>query len=592
MQVTEQQTKDFLEPWADAWAAFVEGRRRGEAWPWVQECMRTRDEQAALRGEESERLPVPDLPHLRTLTWAWYACRLLEIDKARQMMVTWMGCGLIVHGAMFTPSAREGYQNMTMADTGEKLDRYMLYILKNQPLELMLPWVEERGHPPKEWVEVVAAEFGLSLQPTNEPRADQPATFGSDAYLLAKQLTNKYRTSSGPEGVELIYLYPFFDPTERLIEGIPAGPKGPNKWRGGTRTGANHDEAWFQQALEDNLNSAGKSVGDYGFHRLWSTASLGEDGDAYPLQAIERDPVQPKEFGGFNGAPILTADQMPEGMEIWRTKSGYTHLRIHHYADPNKRGEDWIQRNVYTGQVRKNRREVLIQYNAPSGQPFYDSFNYERQRLKDRPRERGEAQLILFMDGGRRPASGALLAYPDGRVSVVLELVTPPMGKSTNVTAHATALRGFLNRHPLTAGWWQRDHVLIHDPSMADTRGETDDKTSVDILIELGFNPIKGAMDAATRYESLTNLNLRTIPGDGLPALLIDQGACPNLFEALSGACTVAKNAEKTGSLVKTKDHFSHIVDALEYSASYLEGTAAYRTPKKGSFLRTHRAAR
>lgn len=113
MQVTEQQIADFLQPWADAWGAFVEGRRRGEAWPWVQECMRTRDEQAALRGEESERLPVPDLPHLRTLTWAWYACRLLEIDKARQMMVTWMGCGLIVHGGFSRPSGREWIETLT-----------------------------------------------------------------------------------------------------------------------------------------------------------------------------------------------------------------------------------------------------------------------------------------------------------------------------------------------------------------------------------------------------------------------------------------------------------------------------------------------
>lgn len=592
MSVSEEQVKDFLEPWASAWAVFVEDRRRGEAWPWVMACMRTRDEMAALRGETSEVLPVPALPHLRVLTWAWYACRLLEVDKARQMMVTWLGCGLIVHSAMFTPSAREGYQNMTMADTGEKLDRYMLYILKNQPQDLMLPWVEEREHPPAAWVERVGAEFGLSSVPANEPRADQPATFGSDAYLLAKQLTNRYKTSAGPEGVEVITLSPFFDASERVIEGIPAGPKGPNKWRGGTRSGANHDEAWFQQKLEDNLSSASKSVGDYGFHRLWSTASLGEDGDAYPLQAIERSPIQPDQFGGFNGTTGKTPTDMPEGVEIWQTKQGYTHIRVHHYADPNKRGDDWIQRNVYTGQVRKNMREVLIQYNAPSGSAFYDSFNYERQRLKEQPKERGEAQLLLFMDGGRRPASGALLAYPNGRVSVVLELVTPPMGKSTNVTAHATALRGYLNRHPLTQGWWQRDHLLIHDPSMADTRGETDDKTSVDILIELGFNPVKGAMDAATRYESLTNLNLRTIPDDGLPALLIDQSNCPNLFEAMSGACTVAKHAEKTGGQVKEKNHFSHIVDALEYAATFLEGSGAYIGKKKQGKIKAHRASR
>ena len=570
--VSPERVREFLEPYSEAWSLFTAGRMRGDAWPWVELCMRTRDELRAVRGLPSERLPVPDLPHLRVFTWAWYACPRLVVDKARQMMLTWQGCGLTVNAAMFTPSAREGYQNMTMADTGEKLDRYMLYILTSQPMDLMLPWVEERGHPPEEWVQNVAAAFGLSMDPPNPDavRADQPGSVGSPAYVLAKHLTNRYRTSSGPEGVETIYLYPFFDPTERVIEGIPAGPRGPNKWRGATRTGANHDEGWFQQSLADNLNSAQKSVGDYGFHRIWTTASMGEDGDAYPLEFIKPARQQPEEFGEAGRLPKLRRDALPEGIELSLTEMGYTHLRIHHFADPDKRGDEWLKRNVYTGDQRKNMREVLIHYNAPSGKPFYPTFDYTRQR-ETRPSVMPDgAQLWLCADGGRRPAFLAALVHPSGRVHVVMECVTPA-GESSNVRARGTEFRGMLNRDPLTRDHW-RDATLVCDPSMFDTRGETDDLTSADLLTDLGFQPVRGPMHDDVRYEAVTNLNLLTIPHDKRPALQIDGGACPTVFEGMSGACTVTKNAEKTGVNKKEKNAASHPVEALEYLAAHLDG--------------------
>lgn len=592
-QVTPEAVEAFLQPWQEAWLEFADAHRRGDAWPWVVSCMRTRDEMAAARGEPGEKLPVPNKPHLRAFTWAWRACRMLEVDKARQMMLTWLGCGLIVESAMFTPSAREGYQNMTMTDTSEKLGRYVLYVLLNQPLELMLPWVEERGHPPEEWIQVVAAEFGLSMAASTPPRADQPYSFGSEAYLVAKNLTNRYKTTSGPEGVETIYLYPFFDAVERVIEGIPAGHGGPNKWRGATRTGANHDEAWFQLSLADNINSAAKSVGDDGYHRLWTTASLGEDGDAYPLEMIEKAQHQPEWFGGHNGATKKRAADMPEGVEIWRTTMGYTHMRIHHYADPEKRGEAWVRRKVYEeGDVRKNLRELLIQYNAPSGKPFYASFNPERQRLKARPADSDAAQLVMGMDGGRRPATVIALVFPNGRVSVIRELVTP-IRESSNVTAHALALRRVLTADPLTRDW-ARNHTLVLDPSMFDTRGETDDRTSSQVLSELGFFVVAGSQSASVRYESLTNLCLQTVPEDGLPVLQVDPTLAPTFFEALSGACVTAKSAEKTGGTTKEKNHYSHVTEGGEYLATFLEGAGRgiANSSNNSNPLKAHRPRR
>lgn len=586
--VSESQIKAFLQPWQTLWEIY---QRDPQAW--VYDCVRTRNEDAA-PGEQREGVPVPDLPHLKILIWAYYAIRFLQVDKSRQMMATWWLNFMHVHEAMFLESANIGYQHMTSADTSSKLEKYFLYVLTGQPREFMMPWVEDRGHPPNDWIQLIHEEFGLSLTPPypDAVRADQPASYGSEAYLFAKQLCHRYKTKSGPEGVEEIVLEPFFAPSPRYVTGIPAGVKGPNKWRGDTRTRASEDEAWFHASLADNVNSANKSVGQNGHQTLITTASLGEDGDAYPLEMIERDPVQPDTFGGHAGTPRKTREDMPEGVEIWQTKMGYTHIRIHHFADPAKRSDEWVRQNVYTGDVRKNLREVKIQYNSPTGKPFYETFNYQRQRLERSLTSSEGAQLILMMDGGRRPASTAVLAFPNGRVVAFLELITPQNGKSTNVTAHAIALRGLLDRHPLTRGTWQRDHVLIHDPSMGDTRSETDDKTSVDILIELGFNPIAGAMSSDTRYECVTNLNLRTIPEDGLPALLIDPHGCPMLYEAMSGACVVTKQGEKTGQVVKEKNIFSHVTDALEYGATFLEGAGAYLKKTRKPTLATHRTRR
>ena len=564
MSITAEQLEGFLAPYRELWQAYA-----ADPYLWAMECVRTRNEDAA-PGQPREHLPLPELPHLKVLIWAYYAVRLLEVDKARQMMATWWLNFMHVHEAMFHESANIGYQHMTAADTSDKLEKYFLYVLKAQPMEAVLPWIEDRAHPPEEWVKVIAAEFGLSMQPPYEPKADQPPSFGSEAYHIARELSNRYATASGPEGVESITLKPYFEYSPRYVNAIPAGAKGPNKWRGDTRTRASHDEAWFHFDLANNVNSAMKSVGQWGRQTLITTASMGEDGDAYPLEMIAKADHQPEAFGDFDEWPKLRADDLPEGVEMWKTKMGFTHIRIHHYADPSKRGDEWIQRNVYTGDVRKNLREVLIQYNAPSGKPFYESFDYLRQKAA-RPQVRPDnCQILIGTDGGRRPASVVGLLYPSGRFHVVQELATPP-GTSTNVSAHATALRRVLNADPLLQGW-EREHLQICDPSMFDTRSETDDATAAQILMELGFNPVRGRQDPDVRYESTTNLNLKPIPADGLPALLIDAGHAPNIYEAMSGACVIAKSADKTGQNVKEKNHASHITEALEYIAAHLEG--------------------
>ncbi|KQR22875.1 hypothetical protein [Deinococcus sp. Leaf326] len=596
MTVTPEKLRDFLAPYRTLWDHYA-----ADAWAWAKDCVRTRDEDAK-PGQPREHLPLPNLPHLEWMTWAWYSVNLLQIDKSRQMMATWIVCALTMHEAMFVEASNAGYQHMDAGETAKKMEKYMLYVLEGQPMTLMMPWVELRAHPPTDWVKAIAEEFDLSMTPKTPPtRTDLPAEYGSEAYEVALTLCNRYRKSSGAEGVNEIELRPYFSSSYRYVYGIPAGVGGPNKWRGDTRTRAIEDEAWFHAALADNINSAQKSVGQNGRQVLYSTANAGEDD--YALKMIGKAPHQPEEFGGFGGRVVETADgvevipyekrsvkDLPYGVEMWLSVQGYTHLRIWHYADPSKRSDEWIQRNIETGDRRKNMREVLIQYDAPIGEPFYPSFDYTRQRLEERPKSSEGAQLIIGMDGGRRPASLTALVYPSGRVVTVRELATPP-GVSTNVRAHATALRRVLSADPLTTHW-QKEHVLVLDPSMFDTRSETDDRTSAEVLQEMGFFVVKGSQGAAIRYEALTNLNLHRIQEDGRPALQVDAGACPTFYAAMMGNCTVAKGAEKTGAYIKEKNNASHITEAGEYLATYLDANPMMGENLDDLMLTVHRSRR
>lgn len=571
-EVTPELVQEFLAPYAEAWELYKTQRQAGNAWPWVQQCMRTRDEDAGAAGLPSEHLSVPDKPHLRVYTWAWYAVKLLQVDKSRQLMITWMTCGLNVHEAMFTPSAKVGYQHITGTDTAEKMDKYMLYILEAQPYDLMLPWVEERDHPPKEWVEQVTAWFGLSLKPPSVPRADQPPYFGSEGYILAKQLSNPYRKSSSAEGVVEITLKPFFETDERTIEAIPAGHAGPNKWRGSTRTRAGHDEAWFHLRLAANVNSAAKSIGQNGRQVLVSTASRGEDGDDYPLEMIKRHPKQPEYFGGYHGSSTLKVTDLPPGVEMWLTQFGYTHLRIWYHADPEKRGETWYRNNVLTGDRRENNREILIQYDASTGNPFYEVFDDQLQRIQERlPSER--SRYVVGADGGRRPAAVLLEVLPSGRVIAVAECVTP-RDRSSNVSVLADRMHSeWGTRFP----GWHKEATIALDPSMFDTRSETSEETASEVFLKRGWYVVKGSMDLESRYRAVQKLCLESVIDEyserPRPKLLIDAARCPDLYAGMAGACTVPKQSEASGTYVKDKGHASHVVDALEYAATYINAT-------------------
>jgi hypothetical protein len=560
MSVNPEQVAAFLEPYRQLWDHYAT-----TPWDWVKDCVRTRNEDVDTdKGEQAENVPVPDLPHLREMVWAWYAVKLLQIDKSRQMMATWTMCFMIVHEAMFVEAANIGYQHTKTKEAAGKVEKYMLYVLTRQPLEYMLPWIEEREHPPKRWVETIASEFALSMAPPSNPKPDQPPYMNSEAYLVARQLSNIYRTTSGPEGIEGVEFEPYFSASLRYVEVVASGSNGADKWRGQTRTRAVHDEAFFYQDLADNINSALKTVGKNGRQVLVCTASRGKDGNDEPLRMIKEATQQPESFGGFRGQPEKRANEMPHGVQLWLTQDKYTHMRIWYYADPNKRSPEYYEENVRTGNLRKNRREVLISYDEPEGEPYYPSYNPDTQLVQRRVNP--GSFLVIGQDGGRTPASVVVEVLSSGRVIAGRELVS----QGVSVTTHGERLKSMLNLH---YPGWQSSHLMAVDPTMLDARGEANDETSGQVLERLGFQLVPGIQDPDRRFDVVSTFCLTGVVDEygNRPKFVLDPNGCPTLHAGFMGGCTLSPHDEKVGRNRKLKNSFSHPMDAFEYACTVIE---------------------
>ena len=560
-EVLAQRLGAFLDEYEGHWKRYSDPKVplhvRG-VW-WTLECMRTRNEDA-MQGQPKHDVPMPDKPHVRTFVEAFFREKRLVVDKSRQMMVTWMCCGLATFEAMFLEATNIGYQNMSLLDSCSKLEDYMLYTLTHQPLDLMLPWVKGKEGPPDAWVLLVAKEifgpdgeeaFGRALTPPKQTGAKESSYHLSPAWVLANEYSNRYNTYSGSEGVEVLEYTPFFDPTPRLIKALPEGP---DQWRSETRTRCIHDEHAFHSRLSDCVSSALKSAGRNGYQTLVSTASQGKDGDGYPLTLIKAASAQPRQWE----YPPL------EGISFAKTEQGYTHLRIHYRADPEKRDRDFYISQVLTGDRRKNLREMEISYDTPENEPFYTQFDSGRARVSVTPNPH-TPELFFGQDGGRTPATLVFERNEEGRLLATLEVVSENM----SIEAHAVRFESIINKlYP----HWRSQHRVFYDPSM-DNKHETTDESAADRLRKRGWVLEPGAQDPDIRFQAMATLCETIFLEDGYgskPRLLIDSNRCPVFWHAMDGGCEIDPAAHRSGLNRKRKNRFSHIAEAGEYIATRL----------------------
>lgn len=582
--VDPKKLKEFLEPYEYFWKKYRDPIE------WVRDgCMRTKHN---LSGTfKTERVPMPLYDYMIPFIRAFYGERKLQVDKSRQLSFTWMVCGLAVHEAQYNPSWITGYQNITLLHACQKMDGYILYVLKAQPLDRFLPWLAMTGpdsEPPKEWVETISSALGLSMVGRPQ-KATQPPYWGSPAYEIALKYANRYDTSSGSEGLQEIRIRPFFTCEygtwlgESVIEAIPSGAGAADKWRGSTRNRAIHDEAWFVENLRDTINSAAQTLGGIGFQTLITTPSQGKDkwdverGMTAPLRMIDL-----KSRDAMNGTRELEEKYgRYHGIEWWRTEMGYSHMRVWYYAHPDRRSKEWYKRNIEEGDMRINRREQLLEYDVPEGEAYYATFKHSVHVVpQGREVPFGTGTLVGGQDGGRTPATLIAEVNEMGRIVVQFEIQSSGM----DVNRHAERVEPILSKH---YPHWKSEFTLYCDPSMQN-KSESSSVSAWQQLLERGWrvHPASSQRDD-DRYQAVSRfLNEYVDLGDEFghaPRLMIHP-RCGQLIKALNGQCQVDTVQAQGGVNKKVKNEFSHLVDALEYLCLMVNPDRLGRHGKKRRF--------
>lgn len=165
-------------------------------------------------------------------------------------------------------------------------------------------------------------------------------------------------------------------------------------------------------------------------------------------------------------------------------------------------------------------------------------------------------ELVLGFDWGLTPATLITQITPDGRWLWLREL------QSLNIAAdqHLEVLRTMMHEDYKGYSWrsWG-------DPAGI-AKSQTDAKTCFQIAHSKGFPMSGGAIDWATRRESIKQRLNRVVMGQ--PALLVDRDRCPLATEGLLGAYRYNKSLDGTIHYKPMKNMHSHLQDAAQMIAT------------------------
>lgn len=204
------------------------------------------------------------------------------------------------------------------------------------------------------------------------------------------------------------------------------------------------------------------------------------------------------------------------------------------------------------------------------GKPVFPTY---RDNIHCRPSPVVPGRTVTVgIDFGLTPAAVFLQRDVLGRVRAVGELVSEDMGAVRFAELLGRELRTKYAGCPVEA---------FGDPA-GDNRAQTDETTPFQIINAAGV-PATAAPsnDPVLRIEAVSAMLNRLV--DGEPGFALDGQACPVLRKALGGAYCyrrVQVANRETYRDVPEKNKFSHVADALQYSALGLgEGNVVIQAP-------------
>lgn len=523
------------------------------------ECVYTSDEEARTDLGESakKKFPIGKSYVEHFITYGILAQRLLVVPKSRRMTATWIVAAYCVWFAMFKEKRNVLWQAQTGAKSADTLKNKMLFIMENLPEDRIAPFVEVTSNKT-----VIPAGWDSRLCNYWTGKRDAAGLIG---ITFIKEVAT---ATGGTRWVE-----------DSRIIGIAEGQ---DQWRQYTVSLGVLDEFAFFKNAGDSIKGARPAVGLSGQLIFISSANPG-----YMKEMIAPPEGEQAELM----ANTIRAAQIPDhrGVNTWISKQGFFVYRLHYTADDAKNTPEWTMwasddpTNPLAGRARQGydqrqwNQEMEIDFSVHMGTPYYPEYNDGLHLKQMRPIP--NVPVVLGWDFGLTPATTFWQVAPSGHLIALDEVVSEDNG----IVQHSEVVIALLNqKYP----WWklgskkgkgdidwllteeekayipnsQRMLTSYVDPAGLQ-RAQTDMRSPVDILRDLGLNPVPSIQDPVLRTESMKRGLRRLAPlGDTtLPAILVDPN-CKVLLEGLRGGAQVGHTR-----FSKVKNFFSHVVESAEY---------------------------
>jgi hypothetical protein len=111
-----------------------------DPWTFIKECCYTQDEHAKAKNLPYIMPMIGDGDdYLRVVVDEWEATKLLRIEKSRQLRITWLVCGLILHFVLKNAGARVGYQAKKFDDADAYLRDRIWFMYEHIPKKYRVP---------------------------------------------------------------------------------------------------------------------------------------------------------------------------------------------------------------------------------------------------------------------------------------------------------------------------------------------------------------------------------------------------------------------------------------------------------------------
>ena len=266
------------------------------------------------------------------------------------------------------------------------------------------------------------------------------------------------------------------------------------------------------------------------------------------------------------------------GVEISDLASGARYMKLHHYADPTKDNEEWLESLRTSLPEREFLREILMDDSVYDGEPVYreyvDTVHCPAKYAKSGIPVDQFADRCEFWGGwdcGQtlQPAFALAADLKIGLTAWILEVV--PIEAMPMATFAPLVMSQLRKRLP---GHWDRV-IHIGDPA-GTARSGTDASSSYEEAERHGFT-IRSCSEVGIQHRiSSVIWNLRREidlgQGEKIPGVIYDPLYCPTLVEGMRGAyCMRVRSTHASFDanmeiLTPAKNQFSHVQDGHAYA--------------------------